>query len=371
MPILKDKFFKVNKIFQVVEKISNESGGLRTAVVNLDNYINKQIDFSSKVITAGKEEQDPYVAFPSKKFGFWNYSKELKEYLISNTKNVDTIHIHGVFLYPQYISSIIAKKNNIPYLITAHGMLEPWYLNDKKIKKAVYLNLFLKNILKKAKVIHAITPSEKENLFKLTNHKNIVEIPNFINFSEIPIPTAYNPNEEYLLYLGRIHQGKGLDILIKSLSKIDNKKIKLKIVGTENLYSEELKKMSRNLNIENRIEFKGGVYGDEKYCLFANAKAFVAPSYSEAIGMVNLEAAACKTPVITTFNTGISPNWNSNGGMMINPNLGELIEAINKSVSWSTEERNQRGNTLSTFVENNYSWEKSGHLWNELYNSIE
>jgi len=173
------------------------------------------------------------------------------------------------------------------------------------------------------------------------------------------------------LYLGRIHQGKGLDILIKSLSKIDNKKIKLKIVGTENLYSEELKKMSRNLNIENRIEFKGGVYGDEKYCLFANAKAFVAPSYSEAIGMVNLEAAACKTPVITTFNTGISPNWNSNGGMMINPNLGELIEAINKSVSWSTEERNQRGNTLSTFVENNYSWEKSGHLWNELYNSIE
>ena len=360
----------MNRIFQVVEKISNESGGLRTAVVNLDNYINKQIDFSSKVITAGKEKQDPYVEFPSKKFGFWCYSTELRDYLISNTNNVDTIHVHGVFLYPQYISSIIAQKSNIPYLITAHGMLEPWYLNDKKLKKAVYLSLVLKDILKKAKIIHAITPSEKENLFKLTSHKNIVEIPNFINFSEIPIPSAYNPNEDYLLYLGRIHQGKGLDILIQSLSKIENKKIKLKIVGTENPYSEELKKMSRDLGIENRIEFIGGVYGDEKYRLFANAKAFVAPSYSEAIGMVNLEAAACKTPVITTFNTGISPNWNSNGGIMINSNLEELIAAMNQCVSWSTEERNQRGITLSGFVENNYSWEKSGHLWNELYNSL-
>ena len=360
----------MNKIFQVVERISNESGGLRTAVVNLDNYINTQIGFSSNVITTGKEMQDPYVEFTSKTFGFWCYSSALKEYLLSNTKNVDLIHVHGIFLYPQYISSIIAQKNNIPYLITTHGMLEPWYLNDKKLKKAVYLTLVLKDILKKAKILHAITPSEKENLFKLTGHKNIIEIPNFIHFSEIPLLPPYNPIEEYLLYLGRIHQGKGLDILLKSFAKIDDKKIKLKIVGSENDYSEELKKMSKDLNIENRIEFTGGVYGNEKYHLFSNAKAFVAPSYSEAIGMVNLEAAACKTPVITSFNTGINPNWNSNGGIMINTNIEELVKALNESVSWSTEERNQRGVTLSNYVENNYSWKKNGRLWNDLYNSL-
>lgn len=360
----------MNKIFQIVETISNESGGLRTAIANLDNYINTQKEFSSTVITTGKEKQDLYREFPPKKFGFWCYSEELKNYLKLNTDNVNIIHVHGVFLYPQFISSKIAYKNKIPYLITAHGMLEPWYLNDKKIKKSIYLNLVLKNILTRSEIIHAITPFEKDNLFKLTKHKNIVEIPNFINYSEIPNFTAYNPNEEYLLYLGRLHQGKGLDILIKSMSKIENKKIKLKIAGTENDYSRELKKICRDLKIENRIEFMGGVYGNEKHALFANAKAFIAPSYSEAIGMVNLEAAICKTPVITTYNTGISPEWNNNGGIMIKPNANELIEAINQSVGWSTEERNHRGKSLSHFVINNYSWEKKGYLWNELYNSL-
>jgi glycosyltransferase involved in cell wall biosynthesis len=154
------------------------------------------------------------------------------------------------------------------------------------------------------------------------------------------------------------------------MGRIQNKKIKLKIVGTENSYSDTLKKVIAKSGLENRIEFLGGVFGDKKFELFANAKAFVAPSYSEAIGMVNLEAAACKTPVITTFETGISSKWNSNGGLMINPNVEELTQAINTVTSWSNEERFSRGENLSNFVLMNYSWEKRGVLWNELYSSL-
>jgi glycosyltransferase involved in cell wall biosynthesis len=359
----------VKNIFQVVEKISKEMGGLRTSVTSIDDYINSQDNFNSTILTSKKEKEDTYVEFVPQKIDFWCYSTDLKTYLETNISKADIVHTHGVFMYPQYISCKIAENQKIPYLITAHGMLEP-YLNKGSIKKKVYSKLFLDNMLKKASAIHAITPFEKNNLFCLTKHKNIVEIPNFISFSEIPVLEIYNPTEEYLLYLGRIHEGKGLDILIQSISKIDNTKIKLKIVGTENEYSEVLKKLSRDLNIDDRIDFMGGVYGHEKYKLYTNAKVMVAPSFSEVIGMVNLEAAACKTPVITTFNTGINPNWNTSGGIMINPNTDELINAINQSVNWSTGERNQRGYTLSDFVRKNYSWEEKGYLWNELYNSL-
>lgn len=361
--------FKVKNIFQIVEKISKETGGLRTSVISIDDYINSQDNFNSVVVTTLKEKEDTYNEFPSKKLNFWCYSHELKEYLERNIKDIDLIHAHGVFMYPQYIGCKTAEKNKIPYIITAHGMLEP-YLNKGSLKKKIYSGLILGNMLKKASAIHAITPSEKNNLYRITNHKNIVEIPNFISFSGIPQLEAYNPEEEYLLYLGRIHTGKGLDILIKSMAKIDDKKIRLKIVGSESDYSKELKKLVNDLNLEKRIEFIGGVYGYQKYELYANAKVMIAPSSSEVIGMVNLEAAACKTPVITSYNTGISPDWNINGGIMINPNLEELIKAINDSSNWSTEERNQRGIALSNFVENNYSWEKNGHLWNEFYDSI-
>ncbi len=355
-------------IYQVAENVSFDSGGVRTVLVNLNNYLNSDNHYQSVILTNKKEPQDNYTLFPTDKA--WNYSKEFKTYIHSNITRETLIHIHGVFMYTQYITGKLAKSKNIPYVITPHGMLEPWHLGEKKLKKQIYLALFLNTLLKNSKIVHAITPIEKDNLFKLTNHKNIVEIPNLLHFSKLPANLNYNPDEEYLLFLGRIHPKKGLDILIESMCKIQDKKIKLKIVGSENDYSPELRKRCQELGLENRVEFVGGVFGDEKYRLYANAKAFVAPSYSEAVGMVNLEAAACKTPVITTYNTGINPGWNGNGGIMINPVLTELTDAINQVTSWSTNERDERGVNLSAYVYQNYSWEKKGHLWNDLYDML-
>ena len=360
----------MKKIYQIAESVTLESGGVRTVLENLNNYLNANKIFSSTVVANQIEDTDSHFHFPSHKFKFWGYSSELKSFLPSNIKAEDLVHLHGVFMHAQYISSKFANKTNMPYIITPHGMLEPWHLKDKQLKKRIYMGLVLNSILAKACIIHAITPFEKENLYKLTKHKNIIEIPNFINYSDLPKSMDYNPSEEYLLFLSRLHPKKGLDILIESMSKIRDKKIKLKIVGSENNYSDSLKKVVQKAGLENRIEFLGGVFGDKKFELFANAKAFVAPSYSEAIGMVNLEAAACNTPVITTFNTGISAEWNTNGGIMINPNIEELTKAINTVTNWSNEERFSRGENLSNFVLNNYSWEKKGTLWNDLYSSL-
>lgn len=360
----------MSKIYQITENISFESGGVRTVLVNLNKNINERNMNSSIILTNKKENNDTYLEFPSKNFKSWSYSSEFKKYLQTHLKEIAIMHLHGVFMYTQFLSSKIAKNNTIPYVISPHGMLEPWHLNDKKLKKEIYLKLALNKIFADSTIIHAITPLEKENLYRLTKHKNIVEIPNFIYHSSLPKNLIYEPEEEYLLFLSRLHPKKGLDILIQSMTIINNKKIKLKIVGSENYYSLELKKTAHKLGLADRIEFIGGVYGDDKYNLFSNAKAFVAPSYSEAIGLVNLEAAVCKTPVITTYNTGINPEWNKNGGIMINPTLEALTKAINTATNWTTNERNQRGNELSTFVINNYSWEKKGGVWDELYNSL-
>jgi glycosyltransferase involved in cell wall biosynthesis len=360
----------IKNIFHLAENVSFESGGLRTVVVNLHNYIKTNNNYNSIIITNQKEENDSFIEFPSNQFKSWNYSKEIKNNLKKEFYPNDILHLHGVFMHIQYVSSKLAKEKELQYIITPHGMLEPWIMNDKKLKKKLYFEVILKKIVSNSKVLHAITPLEKDNLFKLTKHKNIIEIPNFINHSDLPKNLNYNPEEEYLLSLGRIHPKKGLDILIEAMSKIENKKIKLKIVGTQNEYSERLKLKCVELNLDNRIEFVGSVFGSQKYSLYANAKAFIAPAYSEAIGMVNLEAAACKAPVITTYNTGISIDWSKNGGIMINPNVVELTKAINELVNCSTFERNQRGESLSDFVIKKYSWEEKGHLWNDLYDSF-
>ena len=86
--------------------------------------------------------------------------------------------------------------------------------------------------------------------------------------------------------------------------------------------------------------------------------------------MVNLEAAACKTPVITTFQTGLKKEWGKNGGILINPNVSELKNAIIESYNWNNNERIERGKHLYEFTQNNYSWDKKAWLWHELYESL-
>jgi len=358
------------EIYQIIENVSFESGGLRTMVGSLHNYINESTQLKSTVLTLNKEKEDDFKSFQINKPGFWHYSKDFKKYLKSHVDSEKILHLQGVWMYPQYIASKVAVQKEVPYVVTSHGMLEPYLLNDKKLKKSAYYKLFLKNILDKANCIHAITPNEKDNLYALSKHKNIVEIPNLIHFESIPIQQEYNPEEEYILYLGRFHKVKGLELLIGAFSKIKNKSIKLYLVGFKNDYSEFIADLVKKNGLSDRVKFIGEIVGVQKYKVYSNAKVFVAPSYSEVIGMVNLEAAICKTPVITTFNTGINPDWTNNGGMIINPNITELVNSLNQATEWSFDERIDRGKRLSEFVINNYSWERKGHLWDELYNSL-
>ncbi|ESU24175.1 hypothetical protein FEDK69T_06120 [Flavobacterium enshiense DK69] len=358
------------KIFHIVESIKFESGGLRTVITDLDNYLNDDSHFDSNILTFGKEKHDKYLEFDLDFPKTWNYSKVYSTY-IENIDKESILHLHGVWMYPQYKASKTALTKNSPYVVSSHGMLQDYLFKQGWLKKSLYHKFILDKILKNATVLHAITKTERDILYKLSNgNKNIVEIPNLFHFNKIPHLTEYNPEDEYLLFLGRFHVVKGIKLLLDAFNKIDNKKIKLILIGPPSEYKTEMQEYAKKIGIDKRLVFKEFVTGKEKYELFKNAKAFVAPSYSEVIGMVNLEAAACKAPVITTFNTGINPEWNTNGGIMIKPDVEELITALNQAVSWDITERLERGKQMADYVLQNYSWEQKGILWEQLYDSL-
>lgn len=354
-------------IVHIAEDVSLTSGGLRSMITNLNNQLNHS-ELSSKIITLKKEENDVFDLVESNQ-NFWNYSSDYQKKVEIDLNPSSILHLHGVWMYPQYIAAKISKNNNIPSILTCHGMLEPYLLNDKKVKKYLYLNLILKSILKKTKIVHAITEKEKNNIFNLTKHQNIVEIPNLINI-DTSNNLNYDPKEEYILFLGRFHPVKGIELLIEAFEKIKSKKIKLYLVGFKNDYCASILDLINKKGLNHRVHYYGEANGIEKNILYANAKAFVSPSYSEVIGMVNLEAASFKTPVITTYNTGLSKQWSKNGGFLINPVLEELVNTLDTVCNMDTNERIERGICLYDFVLKNYSWKEKGYLWNELYKSL-
>lgn len=357
------------KILHIVEDFSIDSGGLRTVIKDLNFFLN-QNNHDSSILTSKKEEDDQVDIISVK--NNWLYSKEWAEFVKKNhqKKKIDIVHIHGVWLYPQNRIARLCHKLQVPFILSVHGMYEPWLWNKGVLKKKLYFNLLSKKTFKKASCIHAITPFEKNNLSKLFPNNQIIEIPNLIHSDRIT-PVSYKGNDEkYILYLGRLDKKKGIDLLINVFAQVKDREITLKIAGSFNDYKIELENLISKNSLKCKVEFLGQIKGEEKIQLIKNAIVLVAPSHSEVIGMVNLEAAILGTPVITTHQTGLNKEWNNNGGKLINPTYDELSEAINESISITANERVKRGKRLQKHVVIHYSWSTRYQDWENLYKSI-
>ncbi|WP_299670558.1 glycosyltransferase [uncultured Polaribacter sp.] len=352
------------RILHIVEDFSIKSGGLRTVIKNLDFFL-KKMGHKSYIIASDKEKSD--AIFVVKSTTKWLYSQEWKKSILTiiNEQKIEVVHIHGAWLYPQYIGAKIAVENKIPMVLSLHGMFQPWLWKKGTLKKKLYFNLLSKKYFSKALVFHTITPIETETIKRFFKKSNSDEIPNLISIAEQN--NKVNFTEKNILYLGRLNKTKGIDILIKAFSKIDNNKVKLQIAGGFNKYKKELEEVVESLNLKDKVIFLGEVKGEVKTKLIKNAWVMASPSFSDVIGMVNLEAASLKTPMITTYNTGLKPEWNLNGGKLINPNIQELTDALKETLSWSLEKRNAKGKLLYNYVKKVYSWDTRLKDWQLLY----
>ena len=366
-PVSKNTYLPIKHIS---EDFSKMSAGLRTVIGDLNNQLHQQ-EIDSRILSTLCEEDDDIELFPRDwPKGIWNHTGSMKHYIEDQDNAI--FHIHGIWMYPQYIASKIAYHKHMPSILSPHGMLQPWLWEQGTLKKKIYFNLLIKKYFENSSLIHAITPEEKENLFQQFNHKNIEVIPNSISYRDIE---AYQIKREeskkYILFLGRLHSVKGIDLLIQAFSQLKHTDITLKIAGHITPYKQVLDKLVTELKLESKVEFLGIITGKEKYQLYKNAWVFVAPSHSEVIGMVNLEAGILETPVITTYQTGLYREWQENGGLLIDPNVEELQKSLNEALHWSDAERKERGEKLKAFIIKHYSWENNIFKWKALYKSIE
>jgi glycosyltransferase involved in cell wall biosynthesis len=376
------------RVFHVTDNHSPQHPGVTTVVTQLSRYL---VDhgWATTVLTAGSGDYPVSEGVELREFPIppggqiWRYPRHLANYLKENGQlSGNILHLHGVWMAPQWVAARIANKRNIPALLSAHDMLSPWHWQDgylKSIKKKIYWHYLAYSAFRKLPLIHAITPKEKEDLKRYFPGQTIKVIPNAIDLKEVDSILSGSMDEEilndfspYILFLGRLHPQKGIDILIQAFAQsVPGKDWRLVIVGPDSTreYTVKLKTLVQKLGIKNQVIFKGPVFGPQKWHLYRKAWAFCAPSRTEVVGLVNLEAAAAKTPVITTYETGLF-DWEEGAGILIEPDNEKLSQALTGVFSWSGEERNKRGRKLRQLVEGRYSWEAVGPCWLNLYQEL-
>ena len=244
-------------------------------------------------------------------------------YLKKHINDFDIIHIHEHRHSLAIATHRYAQKNNIPYVLQAHGSVLPFFQKEKL--KEIFDRVWGFDILHDADCIFALTEVEKQQYLKMGVDESRIEIvPLGINLDEytsLPekgkFKLKYNieDDEKLILFLGRIHEIKGLDLLVKSFNKIENNNVKLAIVGGDYGFLNELKSLINEFGLEDKVIFPGVLIGEDKKEALVDCDIFVMPSRYESFTTSGLEAMACSKPLILTKNNHIHDWVEGNVGL--------------------------------------------------------
>jgi glycosyltransferase involved in cell wall biosynthesis len=294
-------------------------------------------------------------------------------------ENVSVVHIHGMWMYPQFAAARVAQRLAIPTVLTNHGAIQ-WALRQPgvtgSVKKRAYMTLMKDRLFRNITVQHAITPRDRDALYSFFPHKRIEIIPNFVDLERVDrelASTDAQGSEPYILYLGRLHPTKGIDLLIEAFGRASlSRDWRLVIVGprVDEAYADRLRHLIALSPKTDRIEMREPVWEPAaKYRLMHDAWVTVAASHTDVISLVNLESSACFTPTITTKATGLT-DWTDGGGFLIDSAVGPLSAALSEVAQWSDLERKQRGVGSRRLIEQRYSATAVTPRWVELYHSL-
>jgi glycosyltransferase involved in cell wall biosynthesis len=313
----------------------------------------------------------------------WRFSPGGEQRLANAIAESDIVHLHGVWMWIQWAAARLAVRLKKPFILTAHGMLEPWMWQrqawPQRLKKFLYWNMFAYPAFCRANRVHALTPREANTINSSFPGQQSLIIPHCIDLQSADkilaqLPPVNSDLPPYFLYMGRLHPGKAIHLLIRAFSRLPEKRFVLKIAGPiqtrEQAYADSLFALVTELGLEQRVIFTGAVQGTVKWQLYRDAWAFCLPSFTEAIGLVNLEAAAAGTPVITTYETGVIEEWDQSGGIRIHPTEESIYVGLKQAIRWTPDEQHERGKALRGLVEKYYGWDQIGQTWAAAYQSL-
>ncbi|MFC4097741.1 glycosyltransferase [Euzebyella saccharophila] len=361
------------KILRIIESMDPSYGGpcqgIRNSIpemdkLNTDNYVASIDDKNTEWAY-----QDNFKIFklgPGK--GPWGYTSNLVAWLKENLASYDVIIVHGLWQYYGYAVrktiNLLKKENKKTpkFFIMPHGMLDPYFQKapDRKIKalrNSLFWKLVEKKTLNDADGILFTCQEElvlaRETFAGYRPQKEInvgygilppaeIQASDIIAFKE---HCGLDPNEDYFLFLSRIHPKKGLLNLVKAYASFEGtNRLLPKLViagpGMDSDFGKNIDQLVQNNNfLKNNIIYAGMVTGNAKWAAFTGAKAFILPSHQENFGIAVVEALACHCPVLISNKVNI---WREivegNGGVVTEDTYEGTRQLLGQGLELSLEE---------------------------------
>jgi poly(glycerol-phosphate) alpha-glucosyltransferase len=378
----------MNVVF-VAPSISRKGGGLFPAKKALTQSLEEIESIEITVLglvdaftdddapTWGHVETRAFDTFGPASLG---YAPELYDYLVG--EEPDIVHHVGLWRYLSVAGQRWAEKSDQPYIISPHGMLDPWALNNARWKKRIAGWLFEDAHLQEATCIHALNMPEARAIRNYGLDNPICVAPNGVDLpsdqpkeNESPWSDEHAlPGKHTLLFLGRIHPKKGLPNLLEAWWAVRRddpdalRSWQLVVVGwSQDGHEDELKAQARELGIASEIHFAGPCYGSQKDAAFRHADAFVLPSHSEGLPMAVLEAWSYRLPVLMTPECNIPAGFEAGAAIQIEPEPDPIAHGLRQLLEMSSKERIEMGERGRELVERQFTWPRVAKQMHGVY----
>jgi glycosyltransferase involved in cell wall biosynthesis len=315
------------RLLQLVPSLDPRGGGPMEALRQLSLQLHRQghvvevacLDVADAGFLRGYPL--PVHALGPASFGY-RYCKRLLPWLRAHAKNYDAVIVNGLWQHCGLAAWRALAGSDIPYYVYTHGMLDPWFKRRyplKHLKKWLYWPWAEYRVLRDARAV-IFTCSEERLLarqsFWLYRCTETIAALGTAPVSQQQASSGEHFLRAYpklqgkrlLLFLGRIHEKKGCDLLIEAYARIAARDQQLCLVmggPDHDGLSDRLRQRCTELGIADRVEWTGMLEGDLKWGAFMAAELFVLPSHQENFGIAVIEALACSTPVLISDKVNI------------------------------------------------------------------
>jgi glycosyltransferase involved in cell wall biosynthesis len=249
------------------------------------------------------------------------------------------LHIHGVWDPIVRAAGRSARSCAVPYCIVLHGMLDPWSLTQKRLKKKLALALAYRRTLNGAAFLHTLNDDEQRLIGPLRLRAPCEVIPNGIFEEEIADPPPRGTfrgrypalaQAPYVLFLSRLHYKKGLDYLADAFAIVAARHAQahLVVAGPDGGERGPFEVRIRSAGLVDRVHVVGPLYGRDKLAALVDAACFCLPSRQEGFSMAITEAMALRLPVVISEACHFPEVAEAGAGDIIDLQPARIAEAL-------------------------------------------
>ena len=268
----------------------------------------------------------PCHAMGPSSIGNWRYSPRWAPWLRAHAHEYDAVIVNGIWQYHAWGTWRALAGTTTPYFVFTHGMLDPWFKRSyplKHLKKWLFWPWAEYRVLRDAAAV-MFTCEDERRLARQSFW--LYKCDEFVVSYGTSAPPEHDVRQRdaflqafpdlqgkrLLLFLGRVHEKKGPDLLFKAFASLRARQpellrdVRIVMAGpAEHDYGQDMLKLNRELGLADVTTWTGMISGDVKWGAFRSSDAFILPSHQENFGIAVAEAMACGVPVLISNQVNI------------------------------------------------------------------